>query len=45
LRARLRKELAPRASFEVVYGHAWKGRPRAAQKETVKTVGVFRRLP
>lgn len=34
---------APRASFEVLYGHAWKG---AARSETgAKTVRVFRRLP
>jgi hypothetical protein len=33
----------PRASFEVVYGHAWKG---AARSETgQKTVRVFKRLP
>jgi malonyl-CoA O-methyltransferase len=39
---RLRAELAPRATFEVVYGHAWKGR-RANQEP--KTVRVFKRMP
>jgi malonyl-CoA O-methyltransferase len=33
----------PRASFEVVYGHAWKGRPRASEPEP-KTVRVFKRM-
>jgi malonyl-CoA O-methyltransferase len=36
--ARLRAGLAPRATFEVVYGHAWK-------REQVKTVRVFKRMP
>jgi malonyl-CoA O-methyltransferase len=36
--ARLRAALAPRATFEVVYGHAWK-------REQVKTVRVFKRMP
>ena len=36
--ARLRAQLAPRATFEVVYGHAWK-------REQVKTVRVFKRVP
>lgn len=36
--ARLRAQLLPRATFEVVYGHAWK-------REQVKTVRVFKRLP
>jgi malonyl-CoA O-methyltransferase len=40
--ARLRGGLPGRASFEVVYGHAWK-RPAAA--ETVKTVRIFKRMP
>lgn len=40
---RLHAALAPRATFEVVYGHAWKAVPRAA--EEVKTVRVFRRIP
>jgi malonyl-CoA O-methyltransferase len=39
---RLRAALAPRATFEVVYGHAWKGR-RAEQEP--KTVRVFKRMP
>ena len=33
----------PRASFEVVYGHAWKGAPRSETGE--KTVRVFKRVP
>lgn len=37
LGARLRA-LGPRATFEVVYGHAWK-------REQVKTVRVFKRVP
>jgi malonyl-CoA O-methyltransferase len=44
--ARLRGALATSASFEVVYGHAWK---RAARPETAgesaKTVRVFKRMP
>ena len=36
--ARLRAQLAPRATFEVVHGHAWK-------REQVKTVRVFKRIP
>jgi malonyl-CoA O-methyltransferase len=40
--ARLRGALPDRASFEVVYGHAWK---RAAVIETAKTVRVFKRMP
>ena len=36
--ARLRAALEPRATFEVVYGHAWK-------REEAKTVRVFKRLP
>ena len=40
---RLRSALAPRATFEVVYGHAWKAVPRAG--EEAKTVRVFKRLP
>jgi malonyl-CoA O-methyltransferase len=35
---RLRARLEPRATFEVVYGHAWK-------RESVKTVRVFKRIP
>ncbi len=41
--ARLRSALGPHATFEVVYGHAWKAAPRAA--EEVKTVRVFKRFP
>ena len=33
----------PRASFEIVYGHAWMGTPRS--ETAPKTVRVFRRLP
>ena len=33
----------PRASFEVVYGHAWKGAPRG--ETATKTVRVFPRIP
>ena len=44
--ARLRGTLAANATFEVVYGHAWK---RAARPEnavdTAKTVRVFKRMP
>jgi malonyl-CoA O-methyltransferase len=45
--ARLRDSLAPRATFECVYGHAWKSRPpsRAAAEQSAKTVRVFKRLP
>ena len=39
---RLRAALPARASFEVVYGHAW--RTRAANQD-VKTVRVFKRMP
>jgi len=39
---RLRGALAPRATFEVVYGHAWKAR-RAEQEP--KTVRIFKRMP
>jgi malonyl-CoA O-methyltransferase len=41
--ARLRSALGPHATFEVVYGHAWRAAPRAA--EEVKTVRVFKRIP
>lgn len=44
--AGLRAALSPRASFEVVYGHAWK---RAAIEQNAaraaKTVRVFKRMP
>jgi len=45
---RLRGALAPRASFEVVYGHAWKpGAPsnRHGEAGAAKTVRVFKRMP
>jgi malonyl-CoA O-methyltransferase len=41
--ARLRSAPGLHATFEVVYGHAWKAAPRAA--EEVKTVRVFKRFP
>jgi len=43
---RLRAGLAPRATFEVVYGHAWKAAQadRHANQEP-KTVRVFKRMP
>jgi malonyl-CoA O-methyltransferase len=42
----LRAKLAPRATFEVVYGHAWKAKDRDRPVEpTPKTVRVFKRLP
>ena len=40
--ARLRAALPRHATFEVVYGHAWKPAP---VKETAKTVRVFKRIP
>jgi malonyl-CoA O-methyltransferase len=40
--AALRGSLASRATFEVVYGHAWK---RAAVEETAKTIRIFKRMP
>jgi len=42
---RVRETLAPRATFEVVYGHAWKAAARAPSEPTVKTIGIFRRVP
>ena len=36
--ARLRERLEPRATFEVVYGHAWK-------REALKTIRVFKHVP
>jgi malonyl-CoA O-methyltransferase len=42
--AAMRAGLAPKATFEVVYGHAWKGRPKASEPEP-KTVRVFKRMP
>jgi malonyl-CoA O-methyltransferase len=40
--ARLRATLPPRATFEVVYGHAWKTR---MSNQAAKTVRVFKRMP
>ena len=40
--AALRAALPTRATFEIVYGHAWKGAPA---NEAAKTVRVFKRLP
>ena len=40
--ARLRAGLASQASFEVVYGHAWK---RSAVGESAKTIRIFKRMP
>ena len=43
---RLRAGLAPRATFEVVYGHAWKAGGRDAEVEPApKTVRIFKRMP
>ena len=41
--ARLRERLAgaQQATYEVVYGHAWKGRPRRSESKTVR---VFKRV-
>src|SRR5512145_2357195 len=39
---RLRAGLAPRATFEVVYGHAWNARKSS---QDGKTVRVFKRMP
>jgi malonyl-CoA O-methyltransferase len=41
-RERLRSALPGRATFEVVYGHAWKG--RKANQE-LKSVRIFKRMP
>jgi malonyl-CoA O-methyltransferase len=41
--ARLRAALGRKATFEIVYGHAWKAAPRAV--DTAKTVRVFKRIP
>jgi len=43
MRAALEKSAS--ATFEVVYGHAWNGAPRAAREPTLKTIGIFKRLP
>src|SRR5262245_38908205 len=39
---RLRGALAPRATFEVVYGHAWNA---AKSNQETKTVRIFKRMP
>ena len=44
-RERLRVTLEPRATFEVVYGHAWKGRARETREPAVKTIDIFKRIP
>lgn len=41
-RERLRAALPERATYEVVYGHAWKN---PAANQTTKTVRVFKRMP
>ena len=42
----LRARLAPKATFEVVYGHAWKaGRKRPDVEPAPKTVRIFKRMP
>ena len=42
----LRAKLAPKATFEVVYGHAWKGKGQDRHVEQApKTVRVFKRMP
>jgi malonyl-CoA O-methyltransferase len=43
----LRQRLAPKATYEVVYGHAWSGRraERAPANQPPKTVRVFKRMP
>ena len=44
--AHLRARLAPKATFEVVYGHAWKSKGTDRNVEPVaKTVRVFKRMP
>jgi malonyl-CoA O-methyltransferase len=44
--AALRAKLAPKATFEVVYGHAWKGGRKHPDVEPApKTVRVFKRMP
>jgi malonyl-CoA O-methyltransferase len=44
--AGLRGAVAADATFEVVYGHAWKRAPRLENAaETAKTVRVFKRMP
>ena len=42
----VRARLAPKATFEVVYGHAWKSKaPDRPVEPTPKTVRVFKRMP
>lgn len=42
----LRSKLAPKATFEVVYGHAWKSKKHdRAVEPAPKTVRVFKRMP
>ncbi|HEX6155970.1 MAG TPA: methyltransferase domain-containing protein [Burkholderiales bacterium] len=44
--AALRAKLGPKATFEVVYGHAWKaGRKHPDVEPAPKTVRVFKRMP
>jgi malonyl-CoA O-methyltransferase len=46
--ARLRRARLPRASFEVVYGHAWKPAALSSKRGeagAAKTVRVFKRMP
>jgi malonyl-CoA O-methyltransferase len=44
--AHLRARLAPKATFEVVYGHAWRSKAAEHGVEPVaKTVRVFKRMP
>jgi malonyl-CoA O-methyltransferase len=42
---RLREALPAHATLEVIYGHAWAGALRKPQEQTVKTIGVFKRIP
>jgi len=42
----LRAKLAPKATYEVVYGHAWKGGKKHPDVEPApKTVRIFKRMP
>jgi len=41
----LRDALPSPATLEVIYGHAWVGALRKPQEQTVKTIGVFKRIP
>jgi len=40
----LRDALPAPATLEVIYGHAWAGALRKAREQTVKTIGVFKRI-